>query len=253
MLTLLRRAASGTRLNILLGGSAINPQGGGHHIKVLLSPPILAFIVVAGALSVWLYALLAQAETQRNWEFFNLHCAVQQQQQQQLQQQQPYQDPNLWQQVGPGSIHSMGRWSERGEISERTYSACVHVTWWVCVVLHQGVFVLLNTTQRPGISPRLHIFTILHSPGAAVAAGVFAPHSPGLMSRPLEPNDLTISPLTLIPRRSSGRRSTRPRTCPSFSPPSPRSADTTTPPHRRRPTRAATTPMELRSGFVHRS
>lgn len=63
----------GARLNSLLGGSAINPAGGGYFLKVLRSPPMVAAILVTAGLSVWLYATLTRAEMEGQWEAVHRH------------------------------------------------------------------------------------------------------------------------------------------------------------------------------------
>lgn len=53
---------AGSRLNALLGGSVLHPRGGGYALAVLVSPALLSTICLSGCASVWLYAVLVEAQ-----------------------------------------------------------------------------------------------------------------------------------------------------------------------------------------------
>eukprot|EP00752_Nemacystus_decipiens_P001642 g1597.t1 len=55
-----------SRLNALLGGSVLHPRGGGYALAVLVSPALLATVVLSGCASVWLYAVLVEEQASGN-------------------------------------------------------------------------------------------------------------------------------------------------------------------------------------------
>ncbi|CAM9193862.1 unnamed protein product, partial [Laminaria digitata] len=55
-------ACTSARLNALLGGSVLHPEGGGYALAVLASPALVSALFVSGSVSVWLYSALVDAQ-----------------------------------------------------------------------------------------------------------------------------------------------------------------------------------------------
>lgn len=53
---------TGARLNALLGGSVLHPEGGGYALAVFASPTLVSALFVSGSVSVWLYSVLVDAQ-----------------------------------------------------------------------------------------------------------------------------------------------------------------------------------------------
>lgn len=53
---------AGARLNALLGGSVLHPEGGSYALAVFASPTLVSALFVSASFSVWLYSILVDAQ-----------------------------------------------------------------------------------------------------------------------------------------------------------------------------------------------